>query len=571
MRKVKIGKRTAVVAAILVLCVGLAYGAIVNYLSNVIEKTVDVASPIDLSGTITYKAAGYEDKTETFEVLYDSESFATITKTDDLTGEYVTFRVDFHRENPSGNAYHVGLVIATSTVAPDFQVWMRDEDGNWYYEDYRAAPLGWTGNPEPEGKGIQLTLGQEYEGITVEGESSQMHKVIKISISRLGGEGAVYYWAMQVRTNLMAKYPESWECWSGDVSGYAESTVGKPVFSLDTESFNGEGVSVQLKGGDEFSMSFEAKNLANNLVEAPLALVMTCPGGWTEGSLYPITLSSIGDGTAEWSAKMKTSGYYSAKLCVEDGAKDWAEVSIPVDIPLNQINQLTFLKKVVSGTCSWNPDAYPCGWNPNVILAIDADGDGDFDGDLPSYHFQGSLGSDAFIEGEFPTGLTEYDTDFEFINAIEEMAWWGADEDGILDALYGSLETFQTQSWGKIDPTDHVKYIKIVIGGTGSWTAETAYVDDVTINEETVDLEPRVLEILEINPAPYQIGLSSNGKLVMVFDELDTIGPGATKELSIRMKLASNAEEGEYTIKALVVWEGAVEDFNAIASAAELP
>jgi len=55
MRKVKIGKRTLVVAVLMaVLCVGVAYGALVNYLSNKATVTTTVESPIVVSGTILY-------------------------------------------------------------------------------------------------------------------------------------------------------------------------------------------------------------------------------------------------------------------------------------------------------------------------------------------------------------------------------------------------------------------------------------------------------------------------------------------------------------------------------------
>lgn len=208
------------------------------------------------------------------------------------------------------------------------------------------------------------------------------------------------------------------------------------------------------------------------------------------GSSSAITLTSEGDGIAEWSTEVvPISGNYSAKLSVVNGVADWAEVSIPIDIALKDINTLTFWKKVIEGYCGWNPEGYPGGWNPNIVLAIDADNDGDFDGDIPSYHTGGGIGSDAFVEGEFRVGLTEHDSTFTFVNALTDMVWWGADTDGVVNRPCGPLSGFQTQSWGAINPTDHIKFIKIVIGGAGSWMDETAYVDMVTINGNTYDLE----------------------------------------------------------------------------------
>ena len=189
--------------------------------------------------------------------------------------------------------------------------------------------------------------------------------------------------------------------------------------------------------------------------------------------------------------------YEAPCLCVSNGTTEWAEVSIPVDIALEDITQLSFLKKVVQGYCGWST-AYPSGWNPNVILAIDADNDGDFDGDLLGYHFGTGIKSDAFVEGECPVGLTAYDTDFVLLGAISEMAWWGADVNGLLvDAPYGPLSGFQTQSWGEINPTDHVKFIKIVIGGSGSWMDERAYVRDIKLNNQLQTL-PDIGEVITV-------------------------------------------------------------------------
>jgi len=61
-----------------------------------------------------------------------------------------------------------------------------------------------------------------------------------------------------------------------------------------------------------------------------------------------------------------------------------------------------------------------------------------------------------------------------------------------------------------------------------------------------------------IHPAPYAWGYSGN-YLVLVFDELGKIAPGATNELSIHVQLAENVV-GTYTIKALIVWEGTIQE-----------
>ncbi len=215
-----------------------------------------------------------------------------------------------------------------------------------------------------------------------------------------------------------------------------------------------------------------------------LLMVPAAPAAVSANSGGGVELQSYGNGTAQWSADTANSGSYSVKL--DTGIEpwnDWAEVSIPVDIPLKDISSLSFWKMVVAGYCS--PASYPCGWNPGIMLAIDADGNGSFDGDI---NLAGSLGGDAYVAGEFTKGLTEYDSAFVLVDACNDMAWWGADSTG-WSPYYGSLSGFQAEYWGEIDPDDHVKLIKIVIGSTGSWMDETVYVDDLTINGVPYELE----------------------------------------------------------------------------------
>ena len=170
----------------------------------------------------------------------------------------------------------------------------------------------------------------------------------------------------------------------------------------------------------------------------------------------------------------------SVGMYVGDGSNDWAGVDIEVDIQLKDIAKLSFWKMVSSFGAS--------GWNPNIILAIDADGDGDFDGNLPEWHFDhGTLGGDGFVEGESPLPLGAYDTDFVEIDAMHDFKWWGADDSGFLPAPYVALDDptgFQYNSFGNINPTDRVMFIKIVIGGASSWMEEKAYVRLLSMNDE---------------------------------------------------------------------------------------
>jgi len=285
MRKVKFGKRTAVVAAILVLCVGLAYGAVVNYLSNTIEKPVTVKSPIELTGTITYEAfTGYgPGEPKIWHIIPSGQSFdqveAIITKTEDT--DSVEFEVEIRSENAPHGVYGMGIVISTVRSTMDFQVFYREwqEPFGWYYQEY-DPDTGWTGELHE----------LQHLGITATGNGAEGEKVftVDIPIELLGGWGEEYYFAIQLRTNLIGTYPQGLDIWAQtDASNFAEATVGEPVFELKTADFDGDGVSVELHGNDEFSMSFKAENLANKPIEAPLALVMDCPTSWERGKTLP--------------------------------------------------------------------------------------------------------------------------------------------------------------------------------------------------------------------------------------------------------------------------------------------
>lgn len=196
----------------------------------------------------------------------------------------------------------------------------------------------------------------------------------------------------------------------------------------------------------------------------------------------PMGLETHGDdATAEWTDEIEP-GNYPVKLYVGDGGANMVAVVFEVDIALQDINILSFRK--------WVSAYGGSGWNPSIILGIDADGDGQYEApDDLGWHFThdpSDLGDDAFIEGEFPTGLTATDTDWVAVDAITEMKWWGADASGNIypTAGYAALNAtdgFQETSAGVIDPTDHVKVVKIIIGGSGSWMNETAYVDDFVV------------------------------------------------------------------------------------------
>jgi hypothetical protein len=204
---------------------------------------------------------------------------------------------------------------------------------------------------------------------------------------------------------------------------------------------------------------------------------------WATYFAYHVSvLETYGYGIARWT-DADGCPWPSWELYVPDGTTDMAGVVFNADIAIKDIATLEFDKKVTS----YNPN----GWNPSVILLIDADGDGlEFDAyDAMEWHFThvGTLlGDDAFIELESPTGLTAVDGTCSTIDAFT-LSGWGADASGFVygDGGYGAgLAGFQSDSsspYGVIHPSDMVKKVIIVIGGAGSWMDETVYVDNFDI------------------------------------------------------------------------------------------
>lgn len=227
--------------------------------------------------------------------------------------------------------------------------------------------------------------------------------------------------------------------------------------------------------------------------------------------------SAIGDAYA-WYAYGGPAhkGFSSAELYVWDGWVDWAEVSMPFDIAIEDISELKFWKMV---------EYFDSGWNPNLYLGIDDNGNGLFEGDILAYHQARAAGKtaseaadlyvkpDAFIALECPTGLTVPDTDFVSVDAFT-MSSWAVDSDGEVPYEYGAgLAQFQAASVGRIDPGDHVLMIKLEIGGAGSWMDEIAYVDDVTINGESYDIDAVVASFNIVKPCDVWFMVTGDDRL----------------------------------------------------------
>jgi len=233
-------------------------------------------------------------------------------------------------------------------------------------------------------------------------------------------------------------------------------------------------------------------------------------------------------------------------LYVANGVTDWAEVTIPVDIPLKDINELKFWEYIES----YNPNGY----SVNVLLGIDVDGDGVFAADLPAWH-QGAtmhtvavLNGDSFVQMDGATSnpATGVWTDTD---ALSIGQWWTpkneysltfAGSDTTAPSFYGSLADLvtklipdPTQTSLIIDAEARVLCVKFVIGGSGSWMDETAYVDNATINGETYDLgETHVIstigticswtEVSELKSNGASFGIAAASRIAFPDDFADT-------------------------------------------------
>ena len=217
--------------------------------------------------------------------------------------------------------------------------------------------------------------------------------------------------------------------------------------------------------------------------------------------------------------------YQAPMLGVEDGSTQWAEVSIPVDIAIEDITGLTFWEKI-----DLHGDS---GWDVNVILGVDCDGDGVFEADLPAWHGIGvvaphdpaTLRGDSFVEmdgwlgylgGGTPYAGLSKDVDWTKIDSnVVDYGWWTPDITGTKFAYFGSImggSFADFQAWldganddGRIDLGDRVKCIKLVLGGSGSWMNECAYVKNIKLDGVLQPL-PDIGEVITVYVDEYYAG-----------------------------------------------------------------
>jgi hypothetical protein len=191
-------------------------------------------------------------------------------------------------------------------------------------------------------------------------------------------------------------------------------------------------------------------------------------------------------GKVSWTTSQPHSGTSSAELYVLDGTKDWAGIDVEVDIALEDITSLTFWELI-------KEYSLPKGWSVNVILGVDTDGDGVFESDIATWHVPNPghnptvLGDDVFIEMDGVSGDPTIGV-WTQTDAYNTSQWWttNANKDGLSSDCYETLPNIFSEGCtdkpATLDPTDHVKLIKLEIGGSSSWNNEKALVDELALN-----------------------------------------------------------------------------------------
>jgi len=173
-----------------------------------------------------------------------------------------------------------------------------------------------------------------------------------------------------------------------------------------------------------------------------------------------IDLETFEDGTVEWTDEVSHSGSYSVKLLIPEGASvgSWAFVKVPYGDYLSTLQKFSFYVKYV-------------GARPRFAIYLDKDKDGDVDSLLLSDYLDFGSGEWTVGTGGLRWGWTEASyPPWRYGDVWQCYDYWQDMYDDAL-ALYVGVAL---QYWA-VEPE-----------GLG----EPLYVDDVTINGITYDLEP---------------------------------------------------------------------------------
>ncbi len=205
-------------------------------------------------------------------------------------------------------------------------------------------------------------------------------------------------------------------------------------------------------------------------------------------TILAVPVMAASPGSTNWYNKDAHTGKFSVEMTVADGAARIVAVVVPVDIALNDINSLTFWKKIT---------AFDTGWDPVVLLGIDLDGDGKYKAQdfrwqfsAPTYN-PALLKGDTFIQGEASAGLVATDPNFVQVNPYANYSWYNPNAAGTgYGSHYGPLADYQAATIDGIPVDVKVKEIKIIIGGSSNFENERALVDLLQLNSNTILDEP---------------------------------------------------------------------------------
>jgi len=274
---------------------------------------------------------------------------------------------------------------------------------------------------------------------------------------------------------------------------------------------------IEYYGIDELGNEEEINRQCVFVDKTPPEITKEYEGPFYVGSPVNETFQTIGNGTAEWSNIENHSAPYSARLYVPNGAVDIAAVEYEVDIALEDITELSFWQKI-SNT-----------YGVNVILGIDTDGDGVYEAQDKPWHFShnpADLGDDSFISMD---GMNPSTGSWEEVDTTGISQWWTPNNAGdgfCAEFGWNYLSDIQSTAKCRVEPTDRVKVIRLVIGGSGAWMNKVAFVDDININgvtnilsgAEWINSETNIL-MGAFDPDPHPSGVATVDYRITLVDD----------------------------------------------------
>ena len=172
-------------------------------------------------------------------------------------------------------------------------------------------------------------------------------------------------------------------------------------------------------------------------------------------------------------------------LYVGDGTEEIAHVTYELAVPvaLEDLPDIPFFQEHVYGDGDFGA---------NVILGVDADGDGRYEADDLGWHVDGqvpaALGGDSFVEMD-ARGL-----DADKVEPVVSEGWYSPSGAGDAHADDPGCEYDQTLAEfvagcdeDRLDPTDEVHVVRLVLGGSSSWNDVAVRVTAPTVASDEVE------------------------------------------------------------------------------------